>query len=97
MKNNSMNTMGSIKKKNQEWKVEISTEKDTITLVLIDKNNNRVSRKIPSSEFIIENVHDIGRSLEFEYNKANNVILEPYNISRIIGLVNDQIIAESDK
>ena len=92
-----MNMMGDIKKKNQEWKIEISTENDTITLVLIDKNNNRVSRKIPNSEFIIENVHDIGRSLEFKYNKANNVILEPYNISRIIGLVNDQIIAESDK
>lgn len=89
--------MGDVKKKNQEWKIEISTENDTITLVLIDKNNNRVSRKIPSSEFIIENVHDIGRSLEFKYNKANNVILEPYNKSRIIGLVNDQIIAESDK
>jgi len=42
-------------------------------------------------------VHEIGRNLEFKYNKANNVILEPYNISRIIGLVNDQIIAESDK
>jgi len=92
-----MNMMGDVKKKKQEWKIEISTENDTITLVLIDKNNNRVSRKIPSSEFIIENVHDIGRSLEFKYNKANNVILEPYNISRIIGLVNDQIIAESDK
>ena len=52
-----MNTMGDVKKKNQEWKIEISTENDTITLVLIDKNNNRVSRKIPSSEFIIENVH----------------------------------------
>ena len=53
--------------------------------------------KISKSEFIIENVHEIGRSLEFEYNKANNVILEPYNISRIIGLVNDEIILESDK
>ena len=92
-----MNRMGDVKKKNQEWKIEISTENGIITLVLIDKNNNRVSRKIPDSEFIIENVHEIGRNLEFEYNKANNVILEPYNISRIIGLVNDQIIAESDK
>ena len=92
-----MNTMGDVKKKNQEWKIEVSTENDTITLVLIDKNDNRVSRKVPSSEFIVENVHKIGRNLEFEYNKANNVILEPYNISRIIGLVNDQIIAESDK
>jgi|TARA_B110000014_G_scaffold258448_1_gene244587 hypothetical protein len=89
--------MGDVKKKNQEWKIEVSTENDTITLVLIDKNDNRVSRKVPSSEFIVENVHEIGRNLEFEYNKANNVILEPYNISRIIGLVNDQIIAESDK
>ena len=92
-----MNTMGDVKKKNQEWKIEVSTENDTITLVLIDKNDNRVSRKVPNSEFIVENVHEIGRNLEFEYNKANNVILEPYNISRIIGLVNDQIIAESDK
>ena len=92
-----MNTMSDVKKKDQEWKIEVSTENDTITLVLIDKNDNRVSRKVPSSEFIIENVHEIGRNLEFEYNKANNVILEPYNISRIIGLVNDQIIAESDK
>ena len=92
-----MNTMGDVKKKDQEWKIEVSTENDTITLVLIDKNDNRVSRKVPSSEFIVENVHEIGRNLEFEYNKANNVILEPYNISRIIGLVNDQIIAESDK
>ena len=92
-----MNTMGDVKKKNQEWKIEISTENGTITLVLIDKNDNRVSRKMPYSEFIIEKVHEIGRNLEFEYNKANNVILEPYNISRIIGLVNDQIIAESDK
>ena len=92
-----MNTMGDVKKKNQEWKIVVSTENDTITLVLIDKNDNRVSRKVPSSEFIVENVHEIGRNLEFEYNKANNVILEPYNISRIIGLVNDQIIAESDK
>ena len=92
-----MNTMADVKKKNQEWKIEVSTENDTITLVLIDKNDNRVSRKVPSSEFIVENVHEIGRNLEFEYNKANNVILEPYNISRIIGLVNDQIIAESDK
>ena len=89
--------MGDVKKKNQEWKIEVSTENDTITLVLIDKNDNRVSRKVPNSEFIVENVHEIGRNLEFEYNKANNVILEPYNISRIIGLVNDQIIAESDK
>ncbi len=92
-----MNTMSDVKKKDQEWKIEVSTENDTITLVLIDKNDNRVSRKVPSSEFIVENVHEIGRNLEFEYNKANNVILEPYNISRIIGLVNDQIIAESDK
>tara|TARA_B000000460_G_scaffold112929_1_gene79262 strand:+ start:80 stop:349 length:270 start_codon:yes stop_codon:yes gene_type:complete len=89
--------MSDVKKKDQEWKIEVSTENDTITLVLIDKNDNRVSRKVPSSEFIVENVHEIGRNLEFEYNKANNVILEPYNISRIIGLVNDQIIAESDK
>jgi hypothetical protein len=89
--------MSDVKKKDQEWKIEVSTENGTITLVLIDKNDNRVSRKVPSSEFIVENVHEIGRNLEFEYNKANNVILEPYNISRIIGLVNDQIIAESDK
>ena len=35
-----MNTMGDVKKKNQEWKIEVSTENGTITLVLIDKNNN---------------------------------------------------------
>ena len=52
---------------------------------------------IKNSEFIIENVHDIGRSLEYEYNVKFNVILEPYNISKIIGLVNDLIRAKSDK
>ena len=97
MKNNSMNKTDDVKNKIQEWKIEISVENDIIILVLIDKNNERVARKISKSEFIIENVHEIGRSLEFEYNKANNVILEPYNISRIIGLVNDEIILESDK
>jgi len=97
MKNNSMNKTDDVKNKIQEWKIEISVENDIIILVLIDKNNKRVARKISKSEFIIENVHEIGRSLEFEYNKANNVILEPYNISRIIGLVNDEIILESDK
>ena len=44
-----MNTMSDVKKKDQEWKIEVSTENDTITLVLIDKNDNRVSRKVPSS------------------------------------------------
>ena len=97
MKNNSMNKTDDVKNKIQEWKIEISVENDIIILVLIDKNNKRVARKISKSEFIIENVHEIGRSLEFEYNKSNNVILEPYNISRIIGLVNDEIILESDK
>ncbi|MBH59306.1 MAG: hypothetical protein CMO19_02670 [Thaumarchaeota archaeon] len=97
MKNNSMNKTNDVKKKIQEWKIQISVENDSIILVLIDKNNNRVSINISKSEFRIENVHEIGRNLEFEYNKANNVILEPYNISRIIGLVNDQIRAESDK
>ena len=92
-----MNKTDDVKNKIQEWKIEISVENDIIILVLIDKNNKRVARKISKSEFIIENVHEIGRSLEFEYNKANNVILEPYNISRIIGLVNDEIILESDK
>ena len=97
MKNNSMNKTDDVKNKIQEWKIEISVENDIIILVLIDKNNKRVARKISKSEFIIENVHEIGRSLEFEYNKANNVILEPYNISKIIGLVNDLIIAKSNK
>jgi|TARA_B100001750_G_scaffold40848_1_gene29668 hypothetical protein len=83
--------------KNQEWNVEMTNDDKMIKLVLINRNNNQVSKIIARSEFIIENVHQIGRSLEYEYNKTNNVILEPYNISRIIGLVNDLILAESDK
>ena len=83
--------------KNQEWNVEMTNDDKMIKLVLINRNNNQVSKVIARSEFIIENVHQIGRSLEYEYNKTNNVILEPYNISRIIGLVNDLILAESDK
>ena len=83
--------------KNQEWNVEMTNDDKMIKLVLINRNNNQVSKIISRSEFIMENVHQIGRSLEYEYNKTNNVILEPYNISRIIGLVNDLILAESDK
>ena len=83
--------------KNQEWNVEMTNDDKMIKLVLKDRNNNQVSKIISRSEFIMENVHQIGRSLEYEYNKTNNVILEPYNISRIIGLVNDLILAESDK
>tara|TARA_B100000029_G_scaffold513861_1_gene614693 strand:+ start:8895 stop:9170 length:276 start_codon:yes stop_codon:yes gene_type:complete len=81
----------------QEWTIEISRENDAIKLELVNINENRISKSIKNSDFIIENVHDIGRSLEYEYNKKYNVILEPYNISRIIGLVNDLIIAKANK
>ena len=92
-----MNKMESSKTNNQEWNIEITTESDMLKLELINKNSNRISKMIENSEFIIENVHDIGRSLEYEYNVKFNVILEPYNISKIIGLVNDLIIAKSNK
>ena len=92
-----MNKMESNKTDNNEWNIEITAENDMLKLELINKNSNRIHKMIDSSKFIIENVHDIGRSLEYEYNVKFNVILEPYNISRIIGLVNDLIIAKSDK
>ena len=61
--------------KNQEWNVEMTNDDKMIKLVLINRNNNQVSKIIARSEFIIENVHQIGRSLEYEYNKTNNVII----------------------
>ena len=92
-----MNKMESNKTNNQEWIVEITAENDMLKLELINRNGNRISKMIEKSEFVIENVHDIGRSLEYQYNVKFNVILEPYNISKIIGLVNDLIRAKSDK
>ena len=92
-----MNKMESNKTNNQEWNIEITTESDMLKLELINRNGNRISKMIEKSEFVIENVHDIGRSLEYQYNVKFNVILEPYNISKIIGLVNDLIRAKSDK
>ena len=92
-----MNKMESNNTDNHEWNIEITAENDMLKLELINKNSNRIHKMIDGSKFIIENVHDIGRSLEYEYNVKFNVILEPYNISRIIGLVNDLIIAKSDK
>ena len=92
-----MNKMERNNTDNHEWNIEITAENDMLKLELINRNGNRISKMIEKSEFVIENVHDIGRSLEYEYNVKFNVILEPYNISKIIGLVNDLIIAKSDK
>ena len=66
--------------KNQEWNVEMTNDDKMIKLVLINRNNNQVSKIIARSEFIIENVHQIGRSLEYEYNKTNNPVLMKVNM-----------------
>ena len=69
---------------------------EKIKLTLIDESENEIKKIIKRSEFIIENAHNIGRELENQFNKSNNTILEPYNISRIIGLV-DRAIKINEK
>lgn len=76
---------------NNEWKINMNIESKFITLTLINKDKNKISKKIKRTEIKTSNAHTIGRSLENEYNKKYNVIIEPYNISKIIGLVNNVI------
>ncbi len=78
------------------WKLSIQLFEEKIKLTLIDESENEIKKIIKRSEFIIENAHNIGRELENQFNKSNNTILEPYNISRIIGLV-DRAIKINEK
>ena len=73
------------------WKLRIQLFEEKIKLTLIDESENKIEKIIKHSEFIIENAHNIGRELENQFNKSNNIILEPYNIGRIIGLVDRAI------
>ena len=73
------------------WKLRIQLFEEKIKLTLIDESENKIEKIIKHSEFIIENAHNIGRELENQFNKSNNIILEPYNISKIIGLVDRSI------
>ena len=73
------------------WKLRIQLFEEKIKLTLIDESENKIEKIIKHSEFIIENAHNVGRELENQFNKSNNIILEPYNISRIIGLVDRAI------
>ena len=92
MKNNN-----EIEIEDKKWKIIANIESKEVILTLYDDNNNEVVKKINNSEFIINNAHAIGRKLEQEYNKKNNVIIEPQDISRIIGLVDNIIKKEKDK
>ena len=64
------------------WKLSIQLFEEKIKLTLIDESENEIK--------------NIGRELENQFNKSNNTILEPYNISRIIGLV-DRAIKINEK
>ncbi len=73
------------------WRLRIQLFEEKIKLTLIDESENKIEKIIKRSEFIIENAHNVGRELENQFNKSNNIILEPYNISKIIGLVDRSI------
>ena len=91
MKNNN-----EIEIKDKKWKIIANIEPKEVILTLYDNNNKWVVKKINNSEFTTNNAHVIGRNLEQEYNKKNNVIIEPQDISRIIGLVDNIIKKEKD-
>lgn len=73
------------------WKLNVQLFEEKTILTLIDDSENKIEKTIKGSEFIIENIHKIGRELENQFNESNDTILEPYNISRIIGLVDQAI------
>ena len=78
------------------WNYINKNKKHTKT-TLIDDSENKIEKTIKRSEFIIENAHKIGRELENQFNKSNDTILEPYNISRIIGLIDQAIKSMKNK
>lgn len=82
---------------NYGWKLNIQLFEEKTILTLIDDSENKIEKTIKRSEFIIENAHKIGRELENQFNKSNDTILEPYNISRIIGLIDQAIKSMKNK
>ena len=91
MKNNN-----EIEIKDKKWKIIANIDSKEVILTLYDNNNKEVVKKINNSEFTTNNAHAIGTNLEQEYNKKNNVIIEPQDISMIIGLVDNIIKKEKD-
>lgn len=82
---------------NYGWKLNIQLFEEKTILTLIDDSENKIEKTIKRSEFIIENAHKIGRELENQFNKSNDTILEPYNISKIIGLIDQAIKSMKNK